>query len=168
MEYQNLTIPLPAVCFCLYFAVNFGVPARCGFWLRVLGIHLHVDKFFHQICNCWDLLFALAVIWRVIVGEGWECQDHLLTKMLQCTGYKYFDMGYLSNLHWIFVMKTQGHVFIILQHSYTLHMIKIFVIECLIFAVWGCKWHKFLSPIMPTYWNMNVPIDDRLLREFPW
>jgi hypothetical protein len=76
-------------------------------------------------------------------------------------------MGYLSILHWNFVMTKQGHVCIILQHSYTLQMIIIFVIKCLICTVWTWKQHKFLSPIIPTYWNMNVPTDDRFLRVLP-
>jgi len=57
------TFPLPAVCFCLCFAVNFGVLARCGFWLRFLGVPLRDDKFFQQIRDYWDLLSALTVVW---------------------------------------------------------------------------------------------------------
>jgi hypothetical protein len=42
-------------------------------------------------------------------GEAPDFLHCLLTAVSQGTGYKYFDMGYLSTLHQIFILTEQGH-----------------------------------------------------------
>ena len=106
--------------------------------LQILGCDC-----FQHVCHSYDLALTFTVISPVIRGEGQDGERFLLKTVLQCKEYKYFDMTYLSNLRWTFIVTEKGDQIIILQHFYTCHMIHNFVVNCLIYIyiyiVSSCK-----------------------------
>lgn len=104
------------------------VQRRCCSNLQILGCDC-----FQDVCHSRDVALTLTVVSPVMREAGRDGERFLLKTVLQCKEYKYCYSRYLSNLRWIFIVTEKGDQSIIEQHFYTCHMIRKFVVICLIY-----------------------------------